>query len=391
MIETLYLLSLLFTLLILKAHPASMVFIFLVNMLSGFTPLITTLMRYDLVSFDKNLVLSMLLIFNFSIFILHTIYLLLKNKKVILFSVKKYKYSRFVFYVFSLFTLFLVYQNISQGFQVINNGYIAGYQDASEQTIKATSFFPFLLIFYFLLFVFYLKDRRKIYLVLMGCIIASYLMYGGRSFLLYTSISSVVFLILIKRITYKQFAIVSICALPLIVLAGALREGGSGALDSTILFRMSMEMANIPMIISNLNVLDDINQPLIIVALSTLPHSIILPLGIEPINSLSTEFVTNYDPGWAKAGGGFGFSIIGEIYYRFGYFGLMTVPYCIVLLLHNLERKFIKGDEFDKALILTFYYGMIMWVRGDFIEISRLLMIVLFFYYVKRLAYRNGK
>ncbi|MCC5519744.1 hypothetical protein BCT19_18430 [Vibrio splendidus] len=391
MIEIIYLLSLILTLLILKPHPTSVVFVFIVNMLSGFTPLITSVINYDTVLFDKELVLLMLFIFNISIFIPHIIYLLNIKKGRVYHNFKIYKYSRVVFLLFSLFSLFLVYQNINQGIQVMNSGYIAGYQDASNQTIKATSFFPFLLMFYFFLFIFYLTKGKKIYLILMVCIIASYLIYGGRSFLLYTSISSVVFLILIRRVTYKKFVIVSALSLPFLVFAGAFREGGTGALDTTMLFRMAMEMANIPMIISNLNVLDDLNQPLITVALSALPHSLILPLGVEPINSLSTEFVTNYDPGWAKSGGGFGFTIIGEIYYRFGYLGLMIVPYFIVMLLHNLEKKLLKGDDFDKVLVLTFYYGMLMWVRGDFIEISRLLMIVLFFYYTKRLVYRHGK
>ncbi|MCU8079282.1 oligosaccharide repeat unit polymerase [Shewanella sp. SM103] len=390
MIETLYLLSLIFVLLILKTHPTSVVFVFLVNFLSGFTPFITTFIKYELVIFDNELVFFLLLLFNGSILISHSLFILFRRKIKKHFSFREYKYSHVVFYFLSLFAVLLVYQNISQGIQVVAHGYIAGYKNAGEQTVKATSLFPFALIFYFFLFILYLKKGKWLYIVAMGCIATSYLMYGSRSFILYTSISSVVFLILMKRITYKKFIFVSVFFIPIFIAFGALRESGGGG-GEPLFFRMAMEMANIPMIISNLNVLDDLNQSVIVVGLSALPHSLITPLGIEPINSLATEFVTNYDPGWAKAGGGFGFTIIGEIFYRFGYLGLMLVPYCIVMLLHSLEKKFLEGDEFDKVLVLAFYYGMLMWVRGDFIEISRLLTIMLFFYYSKRLVYRNGK
>ncbi|XNG92884.1 O-antigen polysaccharide polymerase Wzy [Vibrio cyclitrophicus] len=391
MLESLYLLSLLVVLLVLKAHPTSLIFVAFTNCLTGFTPIVTTLVKYDgLVEFDKGFVLSLVLIFNFSISIFHMLYVYFKVKHVRFFVFGKYKYSRVILYLFSFFAVLVVFQNINQGIEVISHGYISGYKDASEQSFKSTSFFPFLLIFNFLLFIYYLRSKNKVYLILMGFIIASYLMYGSRSFLLYTAISIVAFLILMKKITYTKFALVSLLFLPFIVIAGALREGGT-AVDSSLLFRMALEMANIPMIISNLDALDSLNQPFIVILLSALPHSIIVPLGVEPINSLSTEFVTSYDPGWAKTGGGFGFSIIGEIYYRFGYLGLIVVPYIIVQFLHNIEEMFLEGDEFDKALMLTCFYGMLMWPRGDFIEISRLLMIVFFFYYSKRLVYRNGK
>ncbi|MGL6616615.1 O-antigen polysaccharide polymerase Wzy [Aeromonas hydrophila] len=221
-------------------------------------------------------------------------------------------------------------------------------------------------------------------------IVISYLVYGGRSFFLYSFMSIISFSILLKKITYKKCIIVSSLLLPIVVAVGAFREGGGGG-DTTLLYRMAMELANIPMIISNLNVLDNLNQSIPSVVLTTLPQSIIVPLGMVPVNSLATEFAINYDPGWAEAGGGFGFTIIGEIYYRFGYVGLIVIPYSLVMFLHYLEKKFLNGDDFDKALILTMYYGLLMWVRGDFIEISRLMLIVLFFYYSKRLVYRNGK
>ncbi|MFV0595789.1 O-antigen polymerase [Shewanella sp.] len=390
MIESFYLLSLIFVLLILKPHPSSMVFVFLVNFLSGFTPIVTTLINYDLVLFDSELVFKLLLAFNISIAIFHIVFLIFRTRKEIFINRNNYKYSRLFFYLFSLAALIVVYQNVSLGVHVISEGYIAGYKSASEQSIKATSFFPFALIFYFLLFLYFLKEKRYIYLFIMSFIVVSYFMYGSRSFFLYTTISILVFLILLKKITYKQCFLLAVLFIPIIVLAGAFREGGDGE-GASIFLRMAIELANIPMILSNINVLDDLNQSIILVFLTTLPQSLIVPLGIEPLNSLATEFVLNFDPGWAEAGGGFGFTILGEIYYRFGYFGLLVIPYVIVFFLNHLEKKFLVADVFDRALILTCYYGILMWVRGDFIEISRLLLIVLFFYYAKRMVYRNDR
>ncbi|MBO2550339.1 O-antigen polymerase [Shewanella algae] len=388
MIEIQYLLSLAFVLFVLKKHPASLVFVFLVNFFSGFTPMLTTFVNYELVYFDSGVVLELIFAFNLSISIFHLIYLSMKRRRPRLLIFKKYKYSRVIMYFLSLAVVLVVYQNVNQGFNVISSGYVSGYKGASEQTVKATSFFPFVLIFYFLLFTYFLREGKKIYVFLMICLVFSYFMYGSRSFFLYTSISIVVFLILIGKMTYTRFAILSSVALPFIIIAGAIREGDGGG-EGTILFRLALEMANIPMIISNLSVLDNLEQSIIDTALSALPHAIIVPLGVSPVNSLATEFVNYYDPGWAKAGGGFGFTIIGEIYYRFGYLGLIIVPYLIVIFLHNLEDRFLKGDEFDKALIMTNYFGMLMWIRGDFIEISRLLLVVILFYYLKRLVYRR--
>lgn len=390
MIEWFYLLSFILVLLLLKTHPASMIFVFLVNFLNGFTSFITIFINYELVSFDKNLVLLLLLIFNISISVFHLVYLSIKKNDTVYVNFSKYKYSSFILAFLFIPTLFVVVQNITQGMEVITYGYIAGYKSVSEQTFKATSVFPFILIFNFLVAVLYLREKKIIYLLVMILILISYMLYGSRSFFLYTFISLISFLILLKRITYKKCIIVSLILLPIVVAIGTFREGGTGN-DTTLLYRMAMELANIPMIISNLNVLDNLNQPMLGVFLTSLPQSIIIPLGVAPLNALATEFVINYDPGWADAGGGFGFTIIGEIYYRFGYVGLIVIPYCIVMFIHNLEKKFLKGDDFDKALILAMYYGLLMWVRGDFIEISRLVLIVLFFYYAKRLVYRNGK
>ncbi|WP_421247238.1 O-antigen polymerase [Aeromonas jandaei] len=390
MIEGVYLLSFILVVFILKAHPTSMIFVFLVNFLNGFTSFITTFVNYELVSFERELVLFLLLTFNVSIFFFHLAYQFIKKDDAVYISFAKYKYSHLILLFLFIPTFFVVMQNIIQGIEVITYGYIAGYKNASEQTIKATSFFPFLLIFNFLVSVLYLREKKIIYLLVMVSIVISYLVYGGRSFFLYSFMSIISFSILLKRITYKKCIIVSSLLLPIVVAVGAFREGGVGN-DTTLLYRMAMELSNIPMIISNLNVLDNLNQSILYVALTTLPQSIIVPLGVTPLNSLATEFAINYDPGWAEAGGGFGFTIIGEIYYRFGYIGLIVIPYCIVMFLHYLEKKFLKGDDFDKALILTTYYGLLMWVRGDFIEISRLMLIVLFFYFSKRLVYSNGK
>ncbi|HAS8137828.1 TPA: oligosaccharide repeat unit polymerase [Vibrio vulnificus] len=390
MFESLYLLTLIFVLLTLKSHPTSLIFVFLINFLSGFTPIITAFVDYQLISFDNEMVIKLLLILNLSTTFFQVMNISLKKRFVSIYTFRKYRYSSFVLYLFSILSVLVIYQNISQGLEVISNGYIAGYKSASEQTVRATSLFPFLLIFYFLIFVRYLNDKKVYYVAIMLVVVVSYSMYGSRSFFLYSFISIMAFLLLLKKITYKKCFLLSIILLPIIVIAGALREGGSTE-GVTIFLRMAIELSNIPMIISNLDVISNLEQSLLMVILTTLPQSIIVPLGVEPLNSLATEFAVAYDPGWAKAGGGFGFSFVGEMYYRFGYVGLVIIPFIVIVFLQNLDRKFLQGDDFDKALILTFYYGILMWIRGDFIEISRLLLIVLAFYYSKRLVYHNGK
>ncbi|MGL1010190.1 O-antigen polymerase [Vibrio vulnificus] len=390
MFESLYLLTLIFVLLTLKSHPTSLIFVFLINFLSGFTPIVTAFVDYQLISFDNEMVLKLLLILNLSTTFFQVMNIFLKKRFVSIYTFRKYRYSSFVLYLFSILSVLVIYQNVSQGLEVISNGYIAGYKSASEQTVRATSLFPFLLIFYFLIFVRYLNDKKVYYVAIMLVVVVSYSMYGSRSFFLYSFISIMAFLLLLKKITYKKCFLLSIILLPIIVIAGALREGGSTE-GVTIFLRMAIELSNIPMIISNLDVISNLEQSLLMVILTTLPQSIIVPLGVEPLNSLATEFAVAYDPGWAKAGGGFGFSFVGEMYYRFGYVGLVIIPFIVIVFLQNLDRKFLQGDDFDKALILTFYYGILMWIRGDFIEISRLLLIVLAFYYSKRLVYHNGK
>ncbi|EIA1774205.1 oligosaccharide repeat unit polymerase [Vibrio vulnificus] len=390
MFESLYLLTLIFVLLTLKSHPTSLIFVFLINFLSGFTPIITAFVDYQLISFDNEMVIKLLLILNLSTTFFQVMNISLKKRFVSIYTFRKYRYSSFVLYLFSILSVLVIYQNVSQGLEVISNGYIAGYKSASEQTVRATSLFPFLLIFYFLTFVRYLNDKKVYYVAIMLVVVVSYSMYGSRSFFLYSFISIMAFLLLLKKITYKKCFLLSIILLPIIVIAGALREGGSTE-GVTIFLRMAIELSNIPMIISNLDVISNLEQSLLMVILTTLPQSIIVPLGVEPLNSLATEFAVAYDPGWAKAGGGFGFSFVGEMYYRFGYVGLVIIPFIVIVFLQNLDRKFLQGDDFDKALILTFYYGILMWIRGDFIEISRLLLIVLAFYYSKRLVYHNGK
>ena len=393
MIESLYVLTLVFVLYVLKAHPASMIFVFIVNFFTGFTPIVTIFMNYDLVDFNREFVLFLLTIFNFSIISFHIIFLLffLKKNRCKYLYFKKYKFTPIILFVFSFIVLFSIYKNTIQSINMINYGYVGAYGHiSSSEGVKATSLFPFLLIYNFFLFTIYLRTKKKYYLLIMAVISLSYLAYGSRSFFIYTAISIVAFLILLNKITYKKCLMYFSFLLPLIVIAGAFREG-RGIDGINIVFRIALEMANIPMIISNIAVLKDLNQSVSSIFLTVLPQSITASFGAVPVNSLATEFVTNHDPGWAKAGGGFGFSIIGEIYYRFGYVGLFIIPYMLVLFIHKIEKFFLRGDDFDKALALTSYFMMLMWIRGDFIEISRMLFIILFFTSAKRLVYRNGK
>ena len=384
MLEIIYLFSFFLVLFVVKKYPTNVMYIFIVNFMHSFAPLVNSLIDANLYIFDTDLIISLLLIFNSSIAVFHILFLVMKRKEYYFIELKEYKYAKYILYFLGMAAIIVIYKNFNQASVALSSGYIEGYQNVVSESIKATTFFPFLLMFYFLIFSLYLRNDRTLFLFIMLVIVISYFAYGSRSFVFYSSISIVVFLVKIKKFTYTKILIIATVLLPILLIVGSMREG---TIDFAILYRLSLELSNIPMIISNIDILNDLNQSVFNVIVSMLPHSIILPLGIEPVNSLSTEFVKLYDPGWAESGGGFGFTIIGEIYYRFGYLGLILLPYLLMLFLRFLEKKYVLGDEFDKALMLSFYYALLMWIRGDFIEISRLLMIIFVFYLIKRLKY----
>lgn len=389
MIETLYFISLILVLLLLKPHPTSFIFIFVVNLFHSITATVSLFIDLNSAVIDKYFIFELLACFNMSIFVFHFISLIGNKKCINFLSFSNTKYKKVVLWLGVPCAIIVIFQNISQGIDAIQHGYIAAYKDASSQSIKATSLFPLVLIFYFYSFISYFTTKKFIYLQIMICITFSYFLYGSRSFFLYSTVTILVFLIVMRTYSYKKVGVMLSLMLPFIILAGIFRETSQG--NQGIVYRLALEFINIPMIISNIDILNNTKQSLMNVFLSLLPHSIIIPLGIQPSNSLATEFVKEFDPGWAEAGGGFGFSIIAEIVYRFGYLGLVTIPYMIVILLHKLERIFLKGDLLDKALSMSFFYGLLMWVRSDFIEIYRLLFIIIFCFYAKRLVYRNAK
>lgn len=266
--------------------------------------------------------------------------------------------------------LFVGIFNFKKGMVAVTEGYIESYNVVGNGGLNLNSFFPFVIICFIGYYYLNRQKTRVEYVALMMFIGLSFISYGARSFIFYVIMVILAVSLDEKRSIPIKAAFYFLLMIVCFVLIGGIREG---AVNLNILVRLAIELGSIPIILENLEIIGEINHGLPAAILSVFPHSILISLGITPLNSLSTEFVFAFDRGWAQAGGGFGFAYFAEIKYRFGLVGFVFMPILMHLWLNYLQ-KLMKNcrNVVQKSAVLLIYLSMLMWGRGDLVEIFRL-------------------
>lgn len=287
----------------------------------------------------------------------------------------------------------ILLNNLIASYRALNSGYLDIY--ASSQTfipIKTITILPIyaFTLFYLLLTwisarqVFNKKFRYSFFGVLFALLV-SFTFTGSRS----TAIYFVLTLLAIWSARYKikmwEYIPHAIGLVLISVIIGVLREGSYSGLGFSALFlRPIVELANTAIVLLNCDTIANEFALSVTRYLSGLmylfPISLLHSLGIEPPSLLSQQYVNIVDPGWADMGGGFGFSLVSEMYLLGGKGGAWLIALITGILVGWIDINLKSTNVSKSALAASIGFFMFFIVRGELMELYRNVAVVFFLY-----------
>jgi hypothetical protein len=163
-------------------------------------------------------------------------------------------------------------------------------------------------------------------------------------------------------------------------IIGILREGADVIEGSSgILLRPVYELnQTIEVFFNATNVLIIDKNRYLYALIYILPNFISSEFGFNPPELLSKIYVETVDPTWAGLGGGFGFSILAEMYLIGGCFCILILSGLLGWTATSIDKSFKSGSNLSIALGSLMAFYLLLRPRGEFIEIYRVLAIYLF-------------
>lgn len=217
-------------------------------------------------------------------------------------------------------------------------------------------------------------------------LVLSFLFTGSRSTMMYLILTLLVIWSTKHKIKIWKYVPFAVGIILLSVIIGLLRDGTFSELDlSTVLSRPMLELANTSIVFLKC---DSITNEFVIGAryfsglLYLFPVRLLLYLGIDPPSLLSQQYVNIVDPGWADAGGGFGFSLLAEFYLLGGQWGAWIFALATGIALGWIDSN-LKSSNIEKsALAGSLGFFVLFSVRGEIVELYRNIAVVLVLYLI---------
>lgn len=287
----------------------------------------------------------------------------------------------------------IILNNSMAAYQAISGGYLDIYSGGqSVSPVKTITILPVYVFSLFYLFLTWLSfresfSRREKFLLLgMFCaLVVSFLFTGSRSSVIYLGVSVIVLCsarLGFKIWKYIPYAIATIVGSTVI---GVMREGSFAELDLGAMFlRPIIELTNTAVVFLTS---DSIAGQFVISGsrylaglLYLLPVSLLAQFGIVPPELLSQQYVTIIDPGWADLGGGFGFSVVAEIYLLGGSMWAWAISLGLGIYLGWIDSTLRSANNAKAALAASLGFLMFFVVRGELIELYRNIFVVSLLY-----------
>jgi oligosaccharide repeat unit polymerase len=289
------------------------------------------------------------------------------------------------------FAIIIVGNNLFVSSIVMSSGYLSAYQEESTSILfKNITILPLYLYTSFLLICmesplhFQKIDFSKSVKIGVFFVLASYFFTGGRSTSIYLLLILGSIISHKMHISFFKKVIYAFGGVGIAVAFGFLRESEvsySGVRD--VFLRPIVELSNTVSIFSNSdNILTIDNIRYVSGLLYLLPQTFVSWLGLIPPSLLSMDYVNAYDPGWAQVGGGFGFSILAELYLIFGFTSLIIGSYVLGFVCSWIDIT-LRSRNYNKfAAAASIGFFMLFLVRGELIELYRHFFIITITYIV---------
>lgn len=286
----------------------------------------------------------------------------------------------------------IIVNNSLAAFQAISGGYLDMYAGgAPASSVKTITILPVYVYSLFYLFLGWISFRERFsrraqygLLAVFVLLVISFLFTGSRSSVIYLGVS--VMVLCSARLGLKVWRYVphAIGIIAVSTVIGVLREGSFFEMDlATMMLRPVIELTNTAVVfLTTDSIAGDFSMSgLRYVAglLYLLPVSLMAQFGIVPPELLSQQYVAIVDPGWAEIGGGFGFSLLAELYLLGGQWA-WVMSLVIGAYLGWVDFNLKSGNIAKAALAASLGFLMLFIVRGEMIELYRNVFVVVVLY-----------
>lgn len=298
--------------------------------------------------------------------------------------------------------LLIVFNNTLAAYQSLSGGYLDMYSAQSLSPVKTITVLPIYAFTVFYLYLAWTRARQTfsrgaaLTLVwMLAAVVVTFVFTGSRSTVIYLAVSlAAVYSVRFKRKVWK-YAPHALGVIVVSTVIGVLREGGFSAVDpATLVLRPIMELGNTALVfLTSESVSDDLTVSAgryVAGLLYLFPVSLLSALGIEPPALLSQQYVSIVDPTWSDLGGGFGFSLIAEIYLLGGAAGAWFVALVIGLFLGWIDVNFRSANIAKAALAASLGFLMLFVVRGEVMELYRNVFVVFVLYLISAVPARRA-
>lgn len=287
----------------------------------------------------------------------------------------------------------IVLNNAVAAFHSLSAGYLDIYSAGQSLTpVKTITILPIYVFSLFYLFVSWLsfrhifsKTARYFLGTVFAAVVISFVLTGSRSTVIYLVVSmTAVYSMRFRRSVWKYFPHAAALIVGSTVI-GVLREGGFAEVDpGTLLLRPIIELTNTAVVFLNSA---SISDELVVSGLRYIsgllylfPVSLLSALGIVPPPLLSQQYVSIVDPGWSDMGGGFGFSVLAELYLVGGRAGAWVIALLLGCVLGWIDVRSTGSNVPKAALAASLGFLMLFVVRGEMMELYRNLFVVTLLY-----------
>ena len=278
--------------------------------------------------------------------------------------------------------------NSMAAYQALSVGYLDIYAGAASLApVKTITLLPVYVFSMFYLFSNWIEDRailsrasRNAVVGVLLALVLSFVLTGSRSTVIYLGVSILVLCsarLGLKLWRYIPHVLAVIVASTVI---GVLREGSWADLNlGDMLIRPVIELTNTAVVFINADSMDnqfEISAMRYIAGLLyLLPVSLLAQFGILPPELLSHQYVMLVDPGWADAGGGFGFSVLAEIYLLGGSWSWL-ISLFLGMSLGWVDASLRAASAARTALAASMGFLFLFVVRGEIVELYRNVFVV---------------
>ncbi|PIL39953.1 hypothetical protein CR103_09510 [Massilia psychrophila] len=287
----------------------------------------------------------------------------------------------------------IILNNSMAAYQAISAGYLEIYAGGqSGSPLKTITILPVYVFSLFFLLSSWLSFRdvfsQHLKYLLLGVffvLVVSFIFTGSRSSVLYLGVSIVV--LCSARLGFKIWKYIphAVATIVASTVIGVMREGSFAEMDLGSMFlRPIIELTNTAVVFLTS---DSIAGQFVIsgsryfaALLYLLPVSLLAQFGIVPPELLSQQYVAIVDPGWADLGGGFGFSVVAEIYLLGGSMWAWAISLCLGVYLGWIDSTLKSGNNAKAALAASLGFLMLFVVRGELIELYRNIFVVVLLY-----------